>query len=64
MNTKTWEQDSNGPALVPARHVYLGESFLIFLKWLRENEIESKGFKWLILRTKYGYTEPWHPIGN
>jgi len=62
--TKIWNEDPDAPSYVPARHAYRGKNFREFIKWLDSNEIESKQFRWLILSAKYGYIEPWHPIGN
>lgn len=62
--SKIWNEDKNAPPYVPARHAYRGKDFLRFLRWFEENQMESRGFKWLILSAKYGYIEPWHPIGK
>jgi len=40
--------------------VYQGSSFKEFLNYAVENNIRY----WLILGAKYGFIEPWHPIGN
>jgi len=62
--SKIWDEDKNAPSYVPARHAYRGEDFLKFVYWFEKNQMEMKGFKWLILSAKYGYIEPWHPIGR
>ena len=61
---KIWERDPTAPDFVPARYAYKGTGFLKFLKWAEENEIEKKGFYWVILSGKYGFIEPWHPISR
>ncbi|MEM0096804.1 MAG: hypothetical protein QW660_09280 [Candidatus Bathyarchaeia archaeon] len=35
-----------------------------FLKWLDENKLEKRGYKWVILSGKYGFIEPRHPISR
>ncbi|MEM3382273.1 MAG: hypothetical protein QXO75_07655 [Nitrososphaerota archaeon] len=62
--TKIWDEDPNAPQFVPARYAYCGPDFRKFVKLLENDRLESKGYKWLILSAKYGYIEPWHPIGN
>lgn len=62
--SKIWEIDSNASDYVPARFAYCGEQFTNFLKWAKKNDLEARGFKWIILSAKYGYIEPWHPISN
>ena len=62
--TKIWDEDPSVPLYVPARFAYRGKQFRTFIKWAEENKLEEKGFKWIILSAKYGYIEPWHPIGN
>ena len=61
--TKIWSEDPNAPPYIPARYAYRGKSFTDFVGWL-EAKKETKSFRWLILSAKYGYIEPWHPIGN
>lgn len=61
---KIWDEDPNAPFYVPARYAYRGKSFKEFVRLFTEREMESKGYKWLVLSAKYGYIEPWHPIGN
>lgn len=61
---KIWDSDPTAPDFVPARYAYKGERFLKFLNWAEENEIERKGFFWVILSGKYGFIEPWHPISR
>ena len=61
---KIWEHDPTAPDFVPARYAYRGRRFLKFLRWAEENEIEKKGFYWVILSGKYGFIEPWHPISK
>jgi len=62
--TKIWDKNPQAPTYVPARDAYRGESFKEFMIWLKENKAELKGFRWLVLSAKYGYIEPWHPIGD
>jgi len=57
-------KDKNAPSYIPARYAYCGEDFLKFSQWFEENQMEMKSFRWLILSAKYGYIEPWHPIGK
>ncbi len=59
---KVWDKDPTAPDFVPAKYAYRGRGFLNFLRWTEENEIEMKGFRWVILSGKYGFIEPWHPI--
>ncbi len=61
---KVWEHDPTAPDFVPARYVYRGERFVKFLRWVEDNEIEKRGFYWIILSGKYGFIEPWHPISK
>ena len=61
---KIWDEYPNAPFYVPARYAYLGSSFIKIRQWLETDRIELKGFRWLILSAKYGYIEPWHPIGK
>lgn len=61
---KIWKNDRTAPDFIPARYAYKGKKFLKFLKWTEENEIERKGFFWVILSGKYGFIEPWHPISR
>ena len=61
---KIWEYGPTAPDFVPARYAYKGKRFLKFLKWAEENEIEKKGFYWVVLSGKYGFVEPWHPISR
>ncbi len=62
--TKIWKTNPHAPNYVPALYAYCGKPFLSFLKWANESNLETKGFKWIILSAKYGYIEPWHPISN
>jgi len=61
---KIWDYDYTAPDFVPARYVYKGTGFIKFLSWLENDEIELKGFFWIILSGKYGFIEPWHPISR
>lgn len=61
---KIWKNDSTAPDFVPARYAYKKNKFLKFLRWADENEIERKGFFWVILSGKYGFIEPWHPVSR
>jgi hypothetical protein len=63
---KVWEKSPDAPEFVAARCAYKGEGFLQFLNWAEspEVELETKGFRWIILSAKYGFLEPWHPIAN
>ncbi len=60
---KIWEVSPSAPEFVPARYAYVGDSFVEFLKWAEESQLERRGFRWMILSGKYGFIEPWHPIG-
>lgn len=62
--TKIWSMDPEAPLYVSARFAYCGREFKDFVRWLEDNSIESRGFRWLILSAKYGYLEPWRPIAN
>ncbi|MDD8019575.1 MAG: tetratricopeptide repeat protein [Acidobacteriota bacterium] len=61
---KVWNVDPTAPDFVPARYVYRGKKFHDFLAWAEDNKIENKGFFWMILSGKYGFTEPWAPIAR
>ncbi len=61
---KVWENDPSAPDFVPARYAYRGKRFYDFRVWAEENQIERKGFFWVILSGKYGFIEPWAPIGR
>jgi len=61
---KIWNYDPTAPDFVPAKCAYKGRKFLKFLRWAEENEIEKKGFYWVILSGKYGFIDPWHPISK
>ena len=61
---KIWKNDPTAPDFVPARYAYKKNKFLKFLRWVEENEIERKGFFWVILSGKYGFIEPWHPVSR
>ena len=61
---KIWDSSYSAPIYVPARYAYKGDSFVNFLNWLEQNELEKKGFFWMILSGKYGFVEPWHPISK
>jgi len=61
---KVWQQDPTAPDYVPARYAYRGREFLGFLRWAEKEELEKKGFSWVILSGKYGFIEPWHPISR
>ena len=60
--SKIWDISHDAPEFVPARSAYTGKSFREFISWAERNEIEKKGFNWIILSGKYGFLEPWHPI--
>lgn len=60
---KIWDRSPSAPEFVPARYAYIGDSYLRFTNWADEQQIERRGFKWVILSGKYGFIEPWHPIG-
>jgi hypothetical protein len=62
--SKVWDDDPTAPDFVPAKYAYRGKDFLCFLRWAEKNEIEKKGFRWVILSGKYGFIEPWHPISR
>ena len=59
---KIWDLSPSAPEYVPARYAYKGSSFLSFIQWVDEHQLERRGFKWMILSGKYGFIEPWHPI--
>jgi len=59
---KIWDISPSAPEYVPARYAYIGDSFLKFLMWADERQLERRGFIWMILSGKYGFIEPWHPI--
>lgn len=61
---KIWGEDPKAPSYVPARYAYRGSSFKKVTHWLETDQMELKGFGWLVLSAKYGYIEPWHPIGK
>jgi hypothetical protein len=61
---KVWDYDPTAPDFVSAKYAYRGKDFLDFLRWAEKNEIEKKGFRWVILSGKYGFIEPWHPISR
>ncbi|MCR4418719.1 MAG: hypothetical protein QHH27_03255 [Clostridia bacterium] len=62
--TKVWSMDPEAPPYVPAQFAYCGPEFKRFVRWLEDNSIESRGFRWLILSARYGYLEPWQPIAD
>ncbi len=61
---KVWQVDPTAPDFVPARYAYRGKKFRDFVIWAEENQLEKKGFFWLILSGKYGFLEPWAPISR
>jgi len=61
---KVWQVDPTAPDFVPARYAYRGKKFRDFVIWAEENQLEKKGFFWLILSGKYGFVEPWAPISR
>ena len=61
---KVWQIDPTAHDFVPARYAYRGKRFYNFRLWAEENQIEKKGFIWIILSAKYGFIEPWAPIGR
>lgn len=60
---KIWDISPGAPDFVPARYAYIGDTFLNFMRWASENQLERRGFIWMVLSGKYGFIEPWHPIG-
>lgn len=61
---KIWDEDPDAPPYVPARNAYCGETFIKAMHFLEQNKMEARGFRWIILSAKYGFIEPWHPIGD
>lgn len=59
---KIWDDTPNCPEYVKARNSYTSERFLNFLRWMQKNNLEAKGYSWVILSGKYGFIEPSHPI--
>jgi len=62
--TKIWDTNPSSADFVPARDAYTGTGFKKFLEWLKNNDVEQKGFCWVILSGKYGFIEPDHPIAR
>lgn len=64
--TKIWDVVPDAPFYVPARFAYRGQGFYRFLLWAEGSAIQfdAKGFRWVVLSAKYGFIDPWHPIGN
>lgn len=63
---KIWDDVPDAPFYVPARFAYRGEGFGRFLLWAESSaiQLDAKGFRWVVLSAKYGFLDPWHPIGN
>jgi hypothetical protein len=63
---KIWDVVPDAPFYVPARFAYRGEGFGRFLIWAEGSaiQLDTKGFRWVVLSAKYGFIDPWHPIAN
>lgn len=61
---KIWNIVPNAPKLVTARFAFRGKRFTDFIKWAEEEEIEKKGFFWMILSGEHGLIKPWDNISN
>jgi len=61
---KIWDEEPDAPPYVPARYAYRGDTFMRAMRFFERHKIEARGFRWIILSAKYGFIEPWHPIGN
>jgi hypothetical protein len=63
--TKIWDEDPTAPRYVPAQFAYRGCGFK---KWIQEDLPLARrklgDLRWVILSAKYGFIEPWHPIGK
>ena len=62
---KIWREDPTAPRYVPAQFAYRG---CRFKKWMTRDQKITRDklgdFRWVILSAKYGFIEPWHPIGK
>jgi hypothetical protein len=59
---KVWDRIPEASDYVPARQAYRGAKFMRFVRWIEDRGAEMKGYHWVVLGGKYGFTEPSHPI--